>query len=234
MLGTPIKKSGENSLNNSAKSDYVLGGGDTPLGEITSNNMAGTPKSSKSIESVVNLDAEYICKLQGQEVRILKCKTCKILRPPRSFHCSDCGACIEVHDHHCPWVGTCVGKRNHRFFFLFALMTALHATYTAILNLVFLTKEMYGEEDTDKWNTPHTISIALVIFTCLITCCVGCLSGYHGKLVVTGITTNEEIRGKVSEQNPYDLGCFGNCWAFWYGGTSRVYIEGTYDAESLS
>ena len=55
------------------------------------------------------------------------CQTCKILRPPRSFHCSSCGVCVEVHDHHCPWVGTCVGHRNIRYFIGFLFFTSLHA-----------------------------------------------------------------------------------------------------------
>ena len=114
------------------------------------------------------------------------------------------------------------------------MLTAVHALYTAILNLVFLLNKMYGAEESDQWNTQHTISIALIVYTGLISCCVGCLTSYHGKLVCTGITTNEEIRDKFSDDNPYDLGCPGNCRAFWYGGTSRVYIEGEYDAESLS
>lgn len=51
------------------------------------------------------------------------CRTCNIIRPPRSFHCKKCDACIEVHDHHCPWTGTCVGRRAHKKFILFLMST---------------------------------------------------------------------------------------------------------------
>lgn len=61
------------------------------------------------------------------------CSTCKIIKPPRSFHCSDCGVCIEIHDHHCPWMGTCIGKRNTRYFVLFLFYTTLHSLLTGIL-----------------------------------------------------------------------------------------------------
>ena len=80
------------------------------------------------------------------------------------------------------------------------------------------------------------ISIAMLFYTALITCCVGGLTGYHGKLACEGITTNEEIRGKFrnGHENPYDEGCTQNCKSFFYGGTSRVYCEGDYDVEALS
>lgn len=81
------------------------------------------------------------------------------------------------------------------------------------------------------------MAIVNIAFTALISCCVGCLAGYHGKLACGGETTNEEMRGKYSSAagNPYDDGCFSNCRAFWYGGSSRVYAEsGAYDAEHLS
>ena len=48
--------------------------------------------------------------------KITYCKTCDVLRPPRTFHCNKCQMCVEVHDHHCVWVGTCIGKRNIKQF----------------------------------------------------------------------------------------------------------------------
>ena len=125
-----------------------------------------------------------------------RCRTCGILRPPRSFHCSDCKACIEVHDHHCPWVGNCVGKRNHRFFFLFTLMVTVHALLTSIINVVYIAKELYGTEDSDSWNSMHLMSMSLLVFSGLMGLCVGGLMFYHTKLICDGVTTNEEIRGK--------------------------------------
>ena len=55
------------------------------------------------------------------------CTTCRLMRPPRAFHCNDCGRCVEIHDHHCPWVGTCIGYRNARYFSYFLMSVGLHA-----------------------------------------------------------------------------------------------------------
>ena len=63
------------------------------------------------------------------------CRTCRIIRPPRAFHCSRCDVCVEVHDHHCPWMGTCIGLRNTRFFVLFLFNASLICLFTFILAL---------------------------------------------------------------------------------------------------
>jgi hypothetical protein len=62
---------------------------------------------------------------------------------------------------------------------------------------------------------------------------VGGLSCYHGKLAAGGQTTNEEMRGKYGNGNPYDEGCHKNCRTFCQSGTSRIYSE-DYDSEAIS
>lgn len=161
------------------------------------------------------------------------CRTCAIVKPPRSFHCSNCKACIEVHDHHCPWVGTCVGKRNHKYFLLFGIFTSVHATLTLILDCFYLKLRLFVDENPQTEKTKSTVAMFLLIYTALITLCVGGLSCYHGKLAAGGQTTNEEMRGKYSNGNPYDEGCRQNCRIFCHSGTSRIYSE-HYSTEELS
>jgi hypothetical protein len=55
--------------------------------------------------------------LSGQGYRW--CRTCRVIRPPRSSHCPDCDNCVLRYDHHCPFVNNCVGQRNYHFFFGF-------------------------------------------------------------------------------------------------------------------
>lgn len=66
------------------------------------------------------------------------CHSCEMLRPPRSFHCSQCGVCVEGHDHHCPWVGNCIGHRNLGSFTSFLFWCAIHALFTAVLTSTIL------------------------------------------------------------------------------------------------
>ena len=89
---------------------------------------------------------------QLQQNYLSYCKTCKILRPPRAFHCSDCGVCIEVHDHHCPWVGTCVGYRNSRYFTCFLFFTGTHSLVTLSICAYF----MWTETPVENQQKPST------------------------------------------------------------------------------
>jgi len=95
-------------------------------------------------------ELDHYALVKNQEISVHVCRTCHIVKPPRSFHCSNCEACIEVHDHHCPWVGTCVGKRNHKYFLLFAITATLHSTFTLALDLVYLIGKMYQSDDPNK------------------------------------------------------------------------------------
>ena len=170
----------------------------------------------------------------NEEVTLNVCRTCHIVKPPRSFHCSSCKACIEVHDHHCPWVGTCVGKRNHKWFLMFALFTSLHAIFTMVLDIFFLDMGLYIPDTSEDRSSDHNAAIGLAIYTGMITLCVGGLCCYHTKLAVKGETTNEDIRAKyLTSGNPYNLGVRKNCNAFCNSGKSRI-TEKEYNTEALS
>ena len=133
---------------------------------------------------------------------VSKCRTCNSYKPPRSFHCSACNACIEVHDHHCPWVGNCVGKRNHRYFLSFVVATAVHAGLTLTLDLIFMIKYMEKPKKEEvaselrEWTNLEVISTVLTVFTFCIVLSLLPLGCYHGNLIRTNKTTNEELRGK--------------------------------------
>ena len=98
-------------------------------------------------------DYDHYTTVKSEEVSLTVCRTCYIVKPPRSFHCGSCKACIEVHDHHCPWVGTCVGKRNHKYFLLFGVTTSIHSLFTLILDCFYLKLKLSPDEDPKKEKT---------------------------------------------------------------------------------
>mmetsp|Transcript_21282 Transcript_21282/g.34197 ORF Transcript_21282/g.34197 Transcript_21282/m.34197 type:complete len:191 (-) Transcript_21282:4-576(-) len=61
------------------------------------------PSSASSYHGPAHL-RQRLC-ISGQLIDIKWCNTCKVFRPPRSFHCYICNNCIERFDHHCPWIG---------------------------------------------------------------------------------------------------------------------------------
>lgn len=96
--------------------------------------------------------------INGMTVPLKWCRTCRIFRPPRAAHCSECNVCVERFDHHCPWMGQvcararrlgegclhatphgctpppappqCIGRRNYRFFLGFIISVSLLCCYT--------------------------------------------------------------------------------------------------------
>eukprot|EP00668_Euglena_longa_P032378 GGOE01041694.1.p2 GENE.GGOE01041694.1~~GGOE01041694.1.p2 ORF type:complete len:265 (-),score=78.08 GGOE01041694.1:184-978(-) len=60
------------------------------------------------------------------------CAVCKVYKPPRAHHCSQCNECILLFDHHCPWINNCVGLRNRKHFLLFLLYTPVTALWICL------------------------------------------------------------------------------------------------------
>jgi len=53
------------------------------------------------------------------------CRECRVWRPPYTYHCSKCGACIEGRDHHCGVVGVCVGDDNRAPFVVLCVLAII-------------------------------------------------------------------------------------------------------------
>ena len=133
---------------------------------------------------------------KDRQNKLSYCGSCDMLRPPRAFHCSTCGCCVEVHDHHCPWVGTCVGRRNVRFFIGFIFWTSIHAFVVfAICFQIFFT---FGWKSPEMNDTVYGIvTKAIMFYTALIGCTLfmfSCFQTFH--LGTKNVASNEDIRSR--------------------------------------
>lgn len=131
------------------------------------------------------------------------CRTCHILRPPRSSHCSICNNCVEVWDHHCPFVNNCIGVRNYLYFVGFTTSVTLLAFVVAGGFIVYLST---SEENSKDSYTNGIISLGLFMPTSLFTICLCGLLWYHVSLICKGQTTRERIKGLERENND-DCSC---------------------------
>jgi len=165
-------------------------------------------------------ERQKIVVINGHDVALKYCETCRIYRPPRASHCRICDNCIEHHDHHCVWVNNCIGRRNYRSFVAFlcsvvCLCMLLFAfSWTRILLGMKLNNDSFGDELTQA-----PVAIFLIIYVTLVMAGVGWLTGYHCWLITRNVTTHEHIRAMAEEkplgpkENPYDQGgWWRNCF----------------------
>mmetsp|Transcript_8966 Transcript_8966/g.6312 ORF Transcript_8966/g.6312 Transcript_8966/m.6312 type:complete len:90 (+) Transcript_8966:179-448(+) len=66
------------------------------------------------------------------------CPYCKLIKPPRSLHCTICNKCVDKFDHHCPWINNCVGRSNHFYFYMHVLCLLLFSSFTLITSVFYL------------------------------------------------------------------------------------------------
>ena len=96
---------------------------------IKSNNSQNVLKNTKSLEAN---EANFIPHIFQNR----PCKTCNIIRPPKTSHCAICDNCIMELDHHCFYISNCVGARNRKYFILFLI-------YGFLLSILCITTSLY-------------------------------------------------------------------------------------------
>lgn len=156
------------------------------------NNNYRTPQEYYSSISLPtpNTKNDPLCKV---EVRY--CTSCRIWRPPRSFHCSNCGVCVITHDHHCIWVNNCVGQRNYRYFFTFLISTVI------TLLLLIANCSIHIARNNHRRPSQVPVTILLLLYACLSIWYPAILLGYHVFMTGTQQTTREFLR-RVNTKNP--------------------------------
>jgi len=133
------------------------------------------------------------------------CVTCKIWRPPRSYHCSTCQVCIEYHDHHCIWMNNCVGKKNYKYFIYFLVSILLTSSIVIKICVLVLHSHIDGQHllnsqhGTNNTNTDNkSIYRGLAIFNLLFaSLCMPypmLLILFHFFLLLCDMTTREYLR----------------------------------------
>lgn len=140
------------------------------------------------------------------------CRTCNMLKPARSKHCSLCKRCVAKSDHHCVFINSCVGYGNQHWFLLLLFTTGLLTSYGSLLGMYFLSmgmKQQYPDLSLwPSWERGFIVflgswSIALegsvtlgstTLLAILTSPMVWGLLGYTLYHVYRGFTTNEALK----------------------------------------
>ena len=81
----------------------------------------------------------------------IQCKTCKLSKPARSKHCSQCHVCVARADHHCVWVNNCLGRGNYKYFLALLVSTTSLLAYTALLAYLTVLPQVRHHFELSNW-----------------------------------------------------------------------------------
>lgn len=141
------------------------------------------------------------------------CRTCQLLKPARSKHCSVCKRCIAKADHHCIFINNCVGVGNQHWFILLLFSTAVLTFYGSAVGLSLMSTKMVARYPNWSlwlpsakvdlvdwlmawnWGLQDNVGCGAVTLLCaLISPLVWGLLFYNLYLVYVGTTTNESMK----------------------------------------
>ena len=155
---------------------------------------------------------EYV--VNGVRVKLKYCRSCWILRPPRSSHCPDCNMCVEKFDHHCPWVGTCIGKNNYTKFiaFVYTVFSLIAFNFgICVVKIWDVVGKLDGHDNSRMIMQGAGAGIFIGTFISFSLVLIGGLGVFHCYLIGSAKTTAETLKKYefYEKINPF---CKKNFW----------------------
>nr|CAB3458078.1 unnamed protein product [Digitaria exilis] len=170
-----------------------------------------SPSEEEGTSAVTRAPTRFVV-VNGVEMRLKFCRTCKIDRPPRSSHCTVCDNCVDKFDHHCPLISQCIGLRNYRFYLLLLGSALTFYTFMFTFSVRRIRAKM-KITNAGFFSLVRTLPEPLVLaaFSFMAICVIVCLLAFHVFLLAKNTTSHEMDRGRYhSSPNPYDKGALAN------------------------
>ncbi|KAL3797188.1 hypothetical protein ACHAW5_006050 [Stephanodiscus triporus] len=196
----------------SANDSSCFNRGGYPRNKISLEMEAVTKELRRQYDDVID---SYSKDFPPQDKRVTLCHSCRIVKPLRSKHCRVQRRCVLLFDHHCPFVGTTIGLYNYMSFFLFLVSFCLMAVGFITAWIFFLIRS--NPFPTGAFLMGGYFSIYLIP--------VGFMAFYHANLVLSNISTNEQMNARKYRylwdengrfHNPFNRGIIHNilqrCW----------------------
>lgn len=102
---------------------------------------------------------------EGRPLSTLRtCQTCKLVKPPRTHHCSISGKCVLKMDHFCPWINGAVGYYNQRYFYSFLVYLLIGTLYSLLL----ISRVCYFHTELEAFRFDKVCSQTRVFFTLVL------------------------------------------------------------------
>ena len=115
----------DKDVNSDEEDEYSEGDNDISREYLDSSNLEiiNAPNLNNNQKKKKIISKKY-------DFELTKCKSCLILRPKSSHHCSDCHLCVLDRNNHCPWMNNCIGLFNRKYFILFCLYSVITVVYS--------------------------------------------------------------------------------------------------------
>jgi ankyrin repeat protein len=151
-----------------------------PKDKISLEMEAITKELRRQYDAVID---SYSKDFPPEDKRVNLCHTCRIVKPLRSKHCRVTRRCVLVFDHHCPFVGATIGLYNYLYFFLFLVTFCLMAVGFIATWIIFLIRS----------NPFPKGAFLMGGYFSLYLIPVGFMACYHATLVLSNVSTNEQM-----------------------------------------